>query len=140
LPAVRKTQLQYSQDTNFVLFGIVTPLPDYRTAWLVNQALGIRLVRQPDLQTTQSEQRTSFSCFKCEQPLIHSVYYLISNKWEGAVYDKTNKMTDYILLLQGAYYQESKQLIQHKLSEEAAFQAVLNLEASKQKHIAIYQL
>lgn len=47
MPTSKKLIIEY--DFDFYLIGIVSPVREYKLAWLINKTLGIRLVKEPDL-------------------------------------------------------------------------------------------
>ncbi len=140
MSAIRKTQLHYETDTSALVLGIVTPLPDYRIAWTINEVLGVRLVKQEDIVYRRDHTSVSFSCYKCEQPLLHSVYYLVQNKSEGMLFEQSQKMLDYMLIIQGTYFSDRFNELNAKLQMETHIQATLKLESRSIKNKDLFQL
>jgi hypothetical protein len=46
---MKKTKLIIDYDFDFQLLGLITSVKGYKLAWEINQALGVKLVKQPDL-------------------------------------------------------------------------------------------
>lgn len=46
---MKKSKLVIDYEFDFSLWGIITSARGYKLAWDINQQLGVRLVRQPDL-------------------------------------------------------------------------------------------
>ena len=46
---MKKSKLVINYEFDFELIGITTPARGYKLAWEINQRLGIRLAKQPDL-------------------------------------------------------------------------------------------
>ncbi|MGC1240954.1 MAG: IPExxxVDY family protein [Chryseosolibacter sp.] len=67
---MKKSKLVIDYEFDFGLWGVTTAARGYRLAWELNQQLGIRLVKQPDLVVgfKNSEERC-FSFYEFETPL-----------------------------------------------------------------------
>mgnify|MGYP005853114917 FL=1 len=64
---MKKTKLVIEYDFNFELAGMISPLKGYKLAWEINQKLGVKLVRQPDLPVgfkNQEERYFSFYAYE----------------------------------------------------------------------------
>jgi len=47
---MKKSTLQVTHQYEFDLLGLIAPLKDYKMAWLINQSLGINLVKATDFR------------------------------------------------------------------------------------------
>lgn len=47
---MKKSTLQVTHQYEFDLLGLIAPLKDYKMAWLINQSLGINLVKAADFR------------------------------------------------------------------------------------------
>jgi len=64
---MKKTKLVINYDYDFDLTGIISTLKGYRLAWVINQKLGVNLVRQPDLAVGfKNQEEKLFSFFAYE--------------------------------------------------------------------------
>jgi hypothetical protein len=64
---MKKTKLVIEYDFDFELAGVISPLKGYKLAWEINQKLGVKLVRQPDLPVgfkNQEERYFSFYAYE----------------------------------------------------------------------------
>lgn len=64
---MKKSKLVIEYDFDFELAGVISPLKGYKLAWEINQKLGVKLVRQPDLAVgfkNQEERYFSFYAFE----------------------------------------------------------------------------
>ena len=67
---MKKSKLIIEYDFDFELLGILSPAPGYKLAWEINQALGIQLVKQPDLVVGfKNSEEKSFSFYAYETQL-----------------------------------------------------------------------
>jgi hypothetical protein len=75
--------LDIEYDYGFSLFGVVSPIKDYKLAWALNKLLGLRLIKQQDLcYDLQEKERLLISHF--EHNSEHTVVRLFGNKSIGA--------------------------------------------------------
>ena len=64
---MKKTRLLIDYEFDFELLGITSAARGYRLAWELNQRLGIRLVKQPDLMVGfKNNEEKSFSFYAFE--------------------------------------------------------------------------
>lgn len=140
LASVRKTQLNYERNYDFLLAGIVTPLPDYRIGWHLNRQLGIRLVKKDDLVPSGSSSPTGFSCFLCEQPITHSVFYLIQNKFNGALFATEWKKVDYFLMIRGSWFMERIESVFQQIRVIDDVQAVIAIDPKTIRNKDLFQI
>ena len=67
---MKKSKLVIDYEFDFGLWGITTAARGYKLAWEINQLLGIRLVKQPDLVVGfKNNEEKSFSFYAYETPL-----------------------------------------------------------------------
>jgi hypothetical protein len=67
---MKKTKLLIDYEFDFGLWGITTAARGYKLAWEINQHLGIRLVKQPDLVVGfRNNDEKWFSFYAYETPL-----------------------------------------------------------------------
>jgi len=101
MPTNKKLIVAY--DFDFDLIGIVSPVKEYKLAWLINKMLGIRLVRQPDLSISFINNNLVISNFKAGTE--RCIYRLLKNQSVGEVMGNPNyllpelKNFDFILMI-----------------------------------------
>lgn len=67
---MKKSKLVIDYEFDFGLWGVTTAARGYKLAWELNQQLGIRLVKQPDLVVGfKNHEEKSFSFYSYETPL-----------------------------------------------------------------------
>jgi hypothetical protein len=67
---MKKTKLVIAYEFDFELLGITSAARGYKLAWEINQHLGIRLVKQPDLVVGfKNSEEKSFSFYAYQTPL-----------------------------------------------------------------------
>lgn len=76
MPASKKLIVEYDYD--FYLIGIVSPVREYKLAWLINRALGIRFVKEQDLVINFINNNLIISNFKSGTE--HRTYRLLKNQ------------------------------------------------------------
>ena len=88
---------------DFSLAGISSPENDYRISWILNNAMGFRLVKKEDLEIYHKrlEHPQAFAQFRYfdEEGLLH--YRLISNKCENGFLLEEMVNIDYLLQVSG---------------------------------------
>jgi hypothetical protein len=67
---MKKSKLVIEYEFDFGLWGITTAARGYKLAWEINQHVGIRLVKQPDLMVGfKNNEEKGFSFYAFETPL-----------------------------------------------------------------------
>jgi hypothetical protein len=67
---MKKSKLLIDYEFDFGLWGVASAARGYKLAWDINQQLGIRLVKQPDLVVGfKNNEEKSFSFYAYETPL-----------------------------------------------------------------------
>lgn len=67
---MKKSKLVINYEFDFELIGITTPARGYKLAWEINQRLGIRLAKQPDLLVGfKNSEEKAFSFYAFNTPL-----------------------------------------------------------------------
>lgn len=67
---MKKSKLVIDYEFDFSLWGITTAARGYKLAWEINQHLGIRLVKQPDLLVGfRNNEEKPFTFYSFETPL-----------------------------------------------------------------------
>ncbi len=67
---MKKSKLVIDYEFDFELLGITTAARGYKLAWDINQHLGIRLVKQPDLMVGfKNSEEKNFSFYAFQTPL-----------------------------------------------------------------------
>ncbi len=102
----RKNTLPESNETDFFLGGVVSPLRDYRMAWLLGNHLKLSLSRIQDIELSPGHptENGGFSRFKAFDELDKATFYLISNRFSGKHLLPAQRNADFILLVYGSWY------------------------------------
>ncbi len=67
---MKKSKLVIEYEFDFGLWGVASAARGYKLAWEINQQLGIRLVKQPDLVVGfRNNEEKSFSFYAYQTPL-----------------------------------------------------------------------
>ena len=67
---MKKSKLVIDYEFDFGLWGVTTAARGYKLAWEINQHLGVRLVKQPDLVVGfRNNEEKCFSFYAYETPL-----------------------------------------------------------------------
>ncbi len=96
----KKHSLILSQDHEFKIIGVVSPLVAYRLCYFLNKALLLRLARIMDLPARESID-DGYQLFKYTDHKRQNNWYLISNKLESQLLVPDLKHIDYFLLADG---------------------------------------
>ncbi|AEH00804.1 IPExxxVDY family protein [Lacinutrix sp. 5H-3-7-4] len=90
--AIKKLVLNdFFEEENFSLIGIHCTIEDYRLAFLLNQALNLKLTRQ-DKDIDNNNQETNFSFFEWVDDTQYTTWNLVSNTCKVTSNEINNKI------------------------------------------------
>ncbi|MDP4222057.1 MAG: IPExxxVDY family protein [Bacteroidota bacterium] len=97
---ITRIRLDVTAQTEPMIFGIVSPDPDYKLSLKLNKKLKISLrnsspveIEGPDLE------KTSYSKFSDTDPADHISYHLVSNRSGSTLIVRSLKNIDYFMLV-----------------------------------------
>ncbi len=134
---MKKAKLLVEHTYDFELLGLVSPVKDYKMAWLVNRDLQLNMVKWEDLEI---EFLTS-PALKISQyflSLPHGFVQLLKNKALNSSNQVSYlipelKSMDYFLLLQDDTFQISINTFASQLEKNPFIQNVMKLDITKLK-------
>jgi hypothetical protein len=126
----KKLKLNYTQEYNFLLFGISATEKDYRLIWSLNNNLNLFLAKTEDHQAyhKKAEGDQFFSCFLYMDKKSMLEYKIISNKSENGILINELKNIDYFFILKGEYPDVYPKLLKQKISLIENIQAVFLID------------
>ena len=134
---MKKAKLQIEPAFDFELLGIVSPIREYRMAWLVNQELDLNLVKADDLELEfLNAEKLEIAQYFLSLP--HGFIQLLKNK---AINSKQQlaylipelKNLDYFLLVQDETEELDLINFAKKLSQNPLVQSIVRIDISKLK-------
>ncbi|MFN3998376.1 IPExxxVDY family protein [Algoriphagus sp.] len=134
---MKKTKLFVEPIFDFELLGLVSPVKDYKMAWLINRELNLDLVKSEDIQIEfLSSPRLEISQYLLSLP--HGFIQLLKNKalntsQQLAYLIPELRNLDYFLLVQDQTQQTSITTFVEHLAKNAYIQSVVRLDISKIK-------
>jgi len=134
---MKKAKLHVEPTFDFELLGIVSPIRDYRMAWLVNKELELNLVKVNDLELEFiSNEKLEISQYFL--PLPHGFIQLLKNKAinsseQLAYLIPELKNLDYFLLVKDETDQLELSNFMEKLSQNSLVQSIVRIDISKLK-------
>jgi len=134
---MKKTKLFVEPTFDFELLGLVSPVKDYKMAWLINRDLNLDLVRSEDVQIEfLSSPRLEISQYFLSLP--HGFIQLLKNKalntsQQLAYLIPELRNLDYFLLVQDQTHQTSITTFVEQLTKNPLIQSVVKLDVSKLK-------
>lgn len=134
---MKKAKLHVEPTFDFELLGIVSPIRDYRMAWLVNKELDLNLVKADDLELEfLSAEKLEISQYFLSLP--HGFIQLLKNKAlnsseQLAYLIPELKNLDYFLLVQDETDQLELSNFMEKLSQNPLVQSIVRIDISKLK-------
>jgi hypothetical protein len=134
---MKKAKLLVEPTFDFELLGIVSPIRDYRMAWLVNKELELNLVKADDLELEfLSAEKLEISQYFLSLP--HGFIQLLKNKAlnsseQLAYLIPELKNLDYFLLVQDETDQLELSNFMEKLSQNPLVQSIVRIDISKLK-------
>lgn len=134
---MKRTKLFVEPSFDFELLGLVSPVKDYKMAWLINRDLNLDLVRSDDVKIEfVSSPRLEISQFFLSLP--HGFIQLLKNKalntsQQLAYLIPELRNLDYFLLVQDQTQQFSISTFVDHLGKNPLIQSVVKLDVSKIK-------
>jgi hypothetical protein len=134
---MKKAKLQIEPTFDFELLGIVSPIREYRMAWLVNQELELNLVKVDDLELEfLNSEKLEIAQYFLSLP--HGFIQLLKNKALNSVQQLAYlvpelKNLDYFLLVQDETEQLDLSNFMEKLSRNPLVQSIVRIDISKLK-------
>jgi hypothetical protein len=134
---MKKTKLFVEPTFDFELLGLVSPVKDYKMAWLINRELDLNLVKSDDIQIEfLSAPQLEISQYLLSLP--HGFIQLLKNKalntsQQLAYLIPELRNLDYFLLVQDQTHQTSITTFVEHLSQNPFIQSVVRLDISKLK-------
>ena len=134
---MKKAKLQIEPAFDFELLGIVSPIREYRMAWLVNQELELNLVKADDLELEfLNAEKLEIAQYFLSLP--HGFIQLLKNKalnsaQQPAYLVPELKNLDYFLLVQDETEQLDLSNFMEKLSRNPLVQSIVRIDISKLK-------
>ncbi len=134
---MKKAKLQIEPTFDFELLGIVSPIREYRMAWLVNQELELNLVKADDLELEfLNSEKLEIAQYFLSLP--HGFIQLLKNKalnssQQLAYLIPELKNLDYFLLVQDETEQLDLSNFMEKLSRNPLVQSIVRIDISKLK-------
>ncbi|KPQ17883.1 MAG: hypothetical protein HLUCCX10_06060 [Algoriphagus marincola HL-49] len=134
---MKKVRLEIEHTYDFELLGIVSPVKDYKMAWLINRALHLDLTREDDIELEfLSAPNLKISQYFLSLP--HGFIQLLKNK---AITSERNvsylipelRTMDYFLLVQDETELLDAQIFVSNLRQIPYVQNVMKLDISKLK-------
>jgi len=134
---MKKARLLIEHTYDFELLGLVSPVKDYKMAWLINRELDLNLVKWEDLEL----EFMTVPSLKISQyflSLPHGFVQLLRNK----SLDTQNQVSylipelktmDYFLLVQDETFQISINTFANQLAKNRYIQNVMKLDVTKLK-------
>lgn len=142
---MKKNKLIVEYEYDFHLLGVISPGKEYKLAWLINEVLGIRLIKAKDLVLEFLNNKNiiiSNYLFKTE----HSIFRLIRNKSYGRNNEGQSyllpelKDFDYLIIFKGFEdtYNTSEIIDKLKLIKEIQYLQKIEINALKSKENLIF--
>ncbi len=134
---MKRTKLFVEPTFDFELLGLVSPVKDYKMAWLINRELNLDLVRSEDVQIEfLSSPRLEISQYFLSLP--HGYIQLLKNKalntsQQLAYLIPELRNLDYFLLVQDQTQQTSITTFVDHLTKNPFIQSVVRLDITKLK-------
>jgi len=135
---MRKRKLEAEFDYNFILFGLISALKEYKLAWLLNSKLDLQLDKTKDIEIDfLKSQNLIISNYLFETE--HSSFRLLKNKSADQFDDNRAflipelKRFDYLILVQGFDDTFSTKDLKNELSSISSVQYVQHFDVEDLK-------
>lgn len=134
---MKKAKLHVEPTFDFELLGIVSPIRDYRMAWLVNKELNLNLIKAEDLQLEfLNTEKLEISQYFLSLP--YGYIQLLKNKAlnlseQSSYLIPELKNLDYFLVVQDETGQLNLGTFTERLSQNPLVQSIVKIDISKLK-------
>ena len=134
---MKKAKLLVEPTFDFELLGLVSPIREYRMAWLINQEMDLNLVKADDLELEfLNAPKLEISQYFLSLP--HGFIQLLKNKalnssQQLAYLIPELKNLDYFLLVQDETEQVQLSTFIDQLSKNSLIQSIVRIDISKLK-------
>lgn len=134
---MKKTKLFVEHQYDFELLGLVSPVKDYKMAWVINHSLGLRLVRTEDFEPEFIDQ-SQLKISQYMEQKEHGYIQLLQNRSfkensQTRYLIPELRVVDYFLLLQDLTFQLDLNMYIERLSQVRYIQNIVKLDVSKLK-------
>jgi hypothetical protein len=134
---MKKAKLLVEPTFDFELLGLVSPIREYRMAWLINQVMDLNLIKADDLELEfLNAPKLEISQYFLSLP--HGFIQLLKNKalnssQQLAYLIPELKNLDYFLLVQDETEQVQLSTFIDQLSKNSLIQSIVRIDISKLK-------
>jgi hypothetical protein len=130
-----KYTLEIEYDYDFVLIGISSHEKDYRICWVINNKLGLNLIKTEALEIKDKKQDepSHFSLFCFEQPDEFMEYFMIANRSEKGLLIPEQKQIDYFFIIRGEIEDEKVMEIIKQIKESNLVQTAFRVDVKALK-------
>lgn len=134
--AIRRHKLVYSENFDFLLFGISSHENDYRLVWKINQEFGLNFERLDNLllKSKKNTKDIEFALYSYDDEDTFYLYYLIANKSEGGVLLEEMKNIDYLVIIHGETTEAFSNGFQNRLKKIDTIQGVFKIDPAGLKN------
>ncbi len=132
-----KTRLKVEYDFDFCLIGIVCSEKDFRLCWLVNNQLGLKLVKTEDHTSGAGKH----SLFSFNNEALMREYYVVANKADtGKLLLEEHQHTDYFIIIKCEITEEEKKYFAEQIKKLDSVSAsyIIDAESLKSKQNLIF--
>lgn len=134
---MKKQQLEFDANVDFLLIGIVTNQTISRLGWLINQNTGLDFSRIEDLELPDFNPaaQSGFSKLDFTDEENHLLFSLIANKEFGEILSNDLKQFDFLMVLRGGieFFEENNFLNQLRKISEIRMAATIDQPKIKNK-------
>ena len=134
---MKRQQLDFEANVNFLLIGIVTNQTISRLGWLINQKTGLDFSRIEDLELLDFNPaaNSGFSKLDYFDEENHLHFSLIANKEFGEILSPDLKQFDFLMVLRGGieFFEEINLLTQLRKISEISLAASIDQAKVKNK-------
>ena len=132
--AKKKLQLVDNDDSNLKIIGIVTALPDYMIANLLNKSLNTDFKRYDDFIFSEINEH-SYSWFYCNFEDFKTKLHLVSNNSSNQKLLPKFKQIDYLIFYENYFDDELKEYLLENIRKINNVTGAYSLDASIIKNI-----
>lgn len=140
MASIKKHDLGFSFEYNFLLYGIVSTEKPYRLAWFINKNYPFQLIRISDYELTLNNSTPCFARYHFSYEENHLTYDLLANKDEGVFLLQELKQFDFLMVINGAIDFFNEEEFKQTMNQISAIQMAYPIDVNtlKFKHNLLY--
>ena len=126
---VKKLELDFEENNNYTVLGIITALPEYILAHHINNTMRVDFIRYDDVEISSGKENHYFPWFYSYFDEFKTKLYLVNNSIPEKRLLPKLKNVDYLLIFESDFEQELEKIFIKKIREIPGVTGIYKLDA-----------